>query len=142
MSKEKTMSKNALLSVVCALVAFASMRANAGGICWIDKVTKSSQGIEVHFMSRANLSISMSGKPGLEVTNGVVRQMKDNGEPGPETPLLLTGGQSVSVNAGLPEDTCTIIYAIENGIPGVTAHSANNASPYAHTQTSSFYPAG
>ena len=110
----------ALPWLVMALIVPAG--ADARGICWLDKVTKVPDGLEVHFMSNSHVTIYQKGN--------VL-----------EAPVVLTKGQSILVMGAVPEDSCSIEFAEKDGLVGVMAHAASNTGPAGHVVTEIFYPA-
>jgi len=104
------------------MTLIVSAGANARGICWLDKVTKVHDGIEVHFMKNSSVTVYQKGN-----VLGA--------------PVILTKGQSILVMGAMPEDSCSIEFVEKGGLAGVMAHSANNTNPTGHVVTEIFYPA-
>lgn len=124
-----------------AIALIAPTWTNAEGICWLDKVTKVPDGLEVHFMKNSRVTIYKKGEAVLAEEDGATRQLVKGLHVtlGLEVPVVLAKGQSILVMSGSPEDSCSIKFAEKDGQIGVTAHATNTTGPAGQVVAEMFY---
>jgi hypothetical protein len=116
------------IALTCLLVScypvVTSAPAFAGSICWIDHITKAKDGIHVHFIQKAVLSIGIIDSSGGNsirhtVSNGVVRDQAGHAQD-----HLLAKDDVELYASQLVHDSCSYRASASEEVGKLTAKSA------------------
>jgi hypothetical protein len=131
-------SRQVLGAVVTFLVVYPAL---AGpNICWVDHVLAEGAAVRVLFSRGANIQGATKSQGRFAVGSDGITWLSSVNARTTERGLLLKVNESAILLGAIPEDTCTIKFAVIDGHTGVSAHSSFSVPPRPPNEKTVFIP--